>query len=317
MLMAERHLDLRTTKNDGCLRCQNRQERAAFLRDGLCDHVISTLDALPVRCVGSWCYDKIYRLLMYFGIFSKGMKDSWSGLNYVEICSGPGRCVNRENGEEIDGTALAIVNHPHFNLLNRALFIDNSVPVIDALKQRIEATGASPKACAVVGDYRNADGMMEILGALPAGCLNLVFIDPTQCDVPFATVQRIAQRLENADLIINVALGTDVSRNLVQAILEPAHGRNRAKYEAFLGTKAFFTDPSVVDVASKNRVNDLRRQFAQAYLGQLGQCGYIHCDTRPVRHYYYLLFASRNPKGLEFWNKACRIAPDDQRELGL
>jgi hypothetical protein len=43
---------------------------------------------------------KIFHLIQYFGIFTIGMKSKWQGnINYIEICSGPGRCVNRENGE--------------------------------------------------------------------------------------------------------------------------------------------------------------------------------------------------------------------------
>jgi hypothetical protein len=74
--------------------------------------MISVLDNLPIRPVGEWAYDKIYRLVHYFGIFAGGMKNRWAALNYVEIGCGPGRCVLRENCLEIDGTALAIIRNP-------------------------------------------------------------------------------------------------------------------------------------------------------------------------------------------------------------
>jgi hypothetical protein len=130
------------------------------------------------------------RLVKYFGIFASGMKNAWKGLNYVEICSGPGRCITRDNRTEMDGTALSIVTHPVFPQLKKALFIDASVQVVEALNH-----------------------------------------------------------------------------------------------------------------------------FMDEYLSSLNREGYIYTDFRPVEHYYHLLFASRSPKGLEFWLKACSIAPNNQREL--
>ena len=78
-------IDLRPIKNEGCGRCQKKR-RLALTEDSLCTEVKSAKDDLPVRCVGTWAYEKIYRLVQYFGIFSQGMKSKWEGkLNYIEI----------------------------------------------------------------------------------------------------------------------------------------------------------------------------------------------------------------------------------------
>ncbi len=60
------------------------------------------------------------RLAQYFGVFAGGMWKRWAGLNYIEICSGPGRCVSRETGEEVDlvpdsssGTQCEARSSPH------------------------------------------------------------------------------------------------------------------------------------------------------------------------------------------------------------
>jgi hypothetical protein len=76
-----------------------------------------------VRCVGDWAEQKIFYLVQYFGIFATGMKAKWSGkINYIEICSGTGRCINRHTGMEFDGTSLAIMNHKAFKNIRKALF---------------------------------------------------------------------------------------------------------------------------------------------------------------------------------------------------
>ena len=93
------------------------------------------------------------------GIFSMGMKDKWEGrLTYTEICSGSGRCVTKNNGMEMDGTSLAIVQHPSFALLKKALFIDNNPAVVDALNARIAALDARRVAFAEMGDYDDQKG---------------------------------------------------------------------------------------------------------------------------------------------------------------
>lgn len=309
------HLDLRQLQHSDCRSC-DRAERAEIDADGLCTRTASALDNLPVRCVGEWAYDKIYRLVQYFGIFTGGMKNQWCGLNYVEICSGPGRCITRHDRIEMDGTALAVVRNKQFPQLQKAVFIDASPRVVSALNQRIAALSASHIAEATIGDYEDAVGICRVLSCLRDGCLNLVFIDPTECDVPFSTIKQIVDNLQNADLLINVALGTDVTRNIIPAILSPqSHALVRDKYERFLGCPGFCARPEIVALAKRADHDDLRRAFANAYNKQLRGIGYVHTDVRTVRHYYHLLFASRKPKGLEFWLKSCRIEPDNQRML--
>jgi len=246
------------------------------------------------------------------------MHKKWNGgINYVEICSGPGRCILREKGEEINGTALAILKDTRFGYVDRAMFIDRGPTVVSALNDRILQLNLAHKAKAVQGDYTDQAGLLDELSRLKPNCLNLVFIDPTECNIPFKTIQEIAAHLKNVDFIINIAGGTDANRNLVSAILDPAFAKARAKYESFLGDSAFFRCPDVRQAAKTNQFPLLRQKFAEAYKQELQKLGYCHIDLRPVRHYYYLLFASRSPKGLEFWKQACKYSPDGQKEFIL
>jgi hypothetical protein len=49
----------------------------------------------------------------------------------------------------------------------------------------------------------------------------------------------------------------------------------------------------------------------------MGTLGYRYFETERVEHYYDLLFATRHPKGIEFWKKAQKYTPDDQATLAL
>lgn len=312
--MKRQRIDLRVTKNQECLRC-DRKARKDSVSDEICTTLRSSLDDLPVRCVGEWAYDKIYLLVQYFGIFAGGMKNKWNGLNYIEICSGPGRCVTRNDSNEMDGTALAVVNQSAFPELSQAVFVDIDPNVVAILNKRINALGAHHKARAFIGDYHDVHGLMKIIEQLHTNFLSLVFFDPTECDVPFATVETLTSYLKNADLIINIALGTDLNRNIVNVVLDPAFSQTKDKYERFLGIPDFLSRPDIVHAARLGKHGDLRKLFMNAYLEHLASIGYVHTNLRAVRHYYDLLFVSKSPKGLEFWMKANQIGPDNQRRL--
>ena len=222
-----------------------------------------------------------------------------------------------DSGKEIDGTSLSILSSPGFPKLRSALFIDNNKNVIETLSRRISAQGAAPKAKAVVGDYTDADGMAKILRLLPEKCLNLVFIDPTDCSVPFDTVRRIAATLKKVDFIINVALGTDANRNLAKAIRNPSHKNSRNKYESFLGAPGFCCRPEAIAKAKVADSDDLRRMFRAQYAASLNQNGFVYSHPISVEHYYYLLFASGSQTGYDLWRKIQSVEPGGQRAMSL
>ena len=58
----------------------------------------------------------------------------------------------------------------------------------------------------------------------------------------------VTRQLRNADLIINVAIRTDVNRNLHLAITDPSFGKARTKYETSSAYPAS-AGPEVVKLA--------------------------------------------------------------------
>lgn len=309
-------LDLHEMPHPECRKCPRRL-RKQNTGDGQCKVTVSVLDGGPVRCVGRWSRDKIHFLTQYFGIFGKGMKDIWEGnVHYVEVCSGPGRCIERDSATELDGTAVAIMEHPSFPYFKTATFLDRSPDIVQSLNKRISARNANPQALALEADYFDPASLCATVQRRASLGLSLVFIDPTDCSVPFETVAAIAHCLPNVDLIINVALGTDATRNIKPAILND-DSRSRSKYASFLGGDAFFHDKEVLALAETGRDEALRIMFREYYRGALGSLGYKYFDTKMVEHYYDLLFASRHPRGLEFWQKAQKYGPDNQATFGF
>jgi three-Cys-motif partner protein len=309
-------LNLHAELNAGCLRCP-RVDRQNNTDDGLCTITKSIQDGAVVRCVGDWAQQKIHFLTQYLGIFAAGIPHKWGGhIHYIELCSGPGRCIDRSTGSEMDGSALAVLGHETFTLLETATFIDYNPDVVATLNARIARLGLAAKAKAEQADYYHPADIAAILSRRAARGLSLVFIDPTDCSLPFETVAAIANAIQKADFIINVATRTDATRNLKQAILND-DSYVRVKYIRFLGGDAFFRDRVTVAMAEQGRDADLRNAFRNAYRGALRALGYEHFAQETVKTYYDLLFASRHPLGLTFWRKAQQTEPDNQGRLDL
>ena len=304
--------DTNPAANPSCERCPNADRRHTDKKTGMCSKIKSVVDDLPVRCVGTWANDKIYYLLQYFQIFAKSMHKKWGRLRYVEVCSGPGRCSTRD-GNEQDGTALAIVKNELFDLLSDAIFIDYSPEVIDILSKRFRSLGKTDRVHAVVGDYNDPSSLVETLGKHSPRSLTLCFIDPTDCSLPFETVRSIFDATNGkCDFLISFFDGLDFHRNAVNATLDGSFSRLRTKYERFLGTPDFFSRKEVVDAARANRYDDLSRMFRQHYSDKLNAMGLPYQDWKPVKNFYNLLFASGNSLGLDLWKKASKYDPVGQ-----
>lgn len=283
-------------------RC-NKEERQDVAESDLCSIVRSVNDGLPIRCVGEWAQQKIYLLTQYFGIFAQGMSNRWKGkINYIEVCSGPGRCVNRQGRSEFDGTALSVIKRPEFKHINKALFFDINDTVITVLNQRIKALNVT-NAKAYLGDYTNPETICSVLKTeLNSDSLNLVIVDPTDCSVPFSFISSLKRVLPRMDLLINVAVWTDFNRNVKNSLLQPLqYKRTMEKYCSFLGDEGFY------DRINKSYTDkELRSLFLSTYENSLRALGFSHFQCEPVESYYYIIFASQSERGKDFWEKATK-----------
>ena len=291
------------TNNPQCKGRCNKEERQDVAESDLCSIVRSVNDGLPIRCVGEWAQQKIYLLTQYFGIFAQGMSNRWKGkINYIEVCSGPGRCVNRQGRSEFDGTALSVIKRPEFKHINKALFFDINDTVITVLNQRIKALNVT-NAKAYLGDYTNPETICSVLKTeLNSDSLNLVIVDPTDCSVPFSFISSLKRVLPRMDLLINVAVWTDFNRNVKNSLLQPLqYKRTMEKYCSFLGDEGFY------DRINKSYTDkELRSLFLSTYENSLRALGFSHFQCEPVESYYYIIFASQSERGKDFWEKATK-----------
>ena len=291
-----------------CFKKCNRNRRHEITEEGLCNEVSSELDGLKVRCVGPWALEKIFILNQYFNTFSVAMRKFWAPINYIEICSGPGRCIDRINGAEFNGTPLCIIESNGFNYIDRALFFDYNDDVIDSLNTRFIQRGIQDKATAFLGDYTSNDIVEQIKKHLTPDGLNLVFIDPTDLSVTFKFIEVLKSYFKKLDLIINFAVGTDFNRNIKNILLRDENYQySYRKYCEFLGSGDFFKNERLIDLAESGNNKVLRTLFRTAYQASLRKIGYIYTDSVLVKNYYDLLYATSSVAGLNLWKNSHKI----------
>jgi hypothetical protein len=130
--------------------------------------------------------------------------------------------------------------------------------------------------------------------------------------------ESLKYNLPHVDLIINVAVGTDFNRNIGQVISKPdSYQEVMKKYINVLGNDSFFKNKEVIQLAENGDSLGLRNAFREEYTNSLRGIGYKYFGLKQVKHYYDIIFASSDEKGLEFWNKATRNEYDGQRTLNL
>ena len=260
----------------------------------------SKIDGLIVRPSGIWIRQKYYYLKRYLDIFSKGMKNKWSGnLTYLDLFAGPGRCLIEAVNKEEDGSPLIALQYD----FKKYVFIEESKELLEALKARCKNSPKFDRIEFIEGDCNNvADKIISNVD--PAG-LNLIFIDHTGIDLHYKTVERIV-KAKRADVLINVQFGMDITRNF---IAYKQKGDN-SKLGLFLGSNVAW-----------DKINN-PRDAVKLYKERIKELGYQIVEFKDITirntlnaPMYFLLFASKNPRGLYFWKEITKKDPSGQLEL--
>ena len=268
-------------------------------------------DGLPVRSSGAWVEDKLYYLRRYLNIFSVGMKNKWGGrLYYVDLFAGPSRCRIRGSHKELDGSPLIALTEFDFA---KYYFFEADPACFQALDARVKERAPSKleKVKMIPGDCNNT---IELAG-LPLDGLGLAFIDPTGISqLSFETIRRLTAGRQ-IDLIINFPEGMGIRMNFHQCTQTEKNALSR-----FMDSERWKKRYQ----KSLTSFDQVCSEIAKEYLANLESLGYcaVDSDWIPVRTdknalLYYLLFASKNPKGNDFWRKIKQIGPYGQRELPL
>ena len=276
----------------------------------LCD-LYKSDDGLPVRDVGIWTEDKLYFWNRYIDITTRAMVGSpkWpAGLAYVDLFAGPGICKLRESGRRIPGSTLIAAHAP--KQFSAVLAVELESNFADALTARLKNTPAAVVAKVFHGDCNTA--IDQLVKHIPKRALTLGFIDPESVNIDFEMVGKLS-RCGQVDLLILFADRMDLVRNV-----DRYEAAKPSVLDRMMGPNSQWRD---LWAKQTNRSADnICQLFANEYKSQLSKhLGYrcfgektMSSANGPI---YRLIFASKNDKGIEFWDKVTQ--KDRGGQLGL
>ena len=255
--------------------------------------------------VGSWAKDKLFYIRRYCYIFNEAMKDKWAIRTYIDLFAGPGRCFVETTKEEINGSPLLALScevpFTHY-------FLNDIRPnVINSLKTR----AASYSSATVVYFSKDCNLVVdELLQRLPSSSLSLdfCFIDPFSWEINFNSIRKLTEK-RRMDLAVTFHVGgmKRVAHNPPQELID------------------FFPDPSwqqeYVKATETGRLKG--RVLLDAYERGLRNLGYgeikdyvlaVNKKNVPL---YYLIFASKHPRGADFWDKIAGRSEAGQLRMAM
>ncbi len=237
-------------------------------------------------------------------LFNTGMKNLWNTRVYVDLFAGPGVCVDRYSGQEFEGSPIRALNckTPFTHLF----FNDSKPDIVNALKAR--QLRMFPDANVFYSALDCNEAAPNIGRQLPGNALTLVFIDPWNYELNFQALSLLARR-SSIDLIVTFHT-TAIKRNArleleeVDLFLGDTEWRNR-----FFAAKGDVSN-SGTKVIIESFKSNLKNRLGYKYFG----------DPEPIRNehgnpIFYLLFASHNARGLDFWEKSSYIKASGQRAM--
>jgi three-Cys-motif partner protein len=255
---------------------------------------LSASDGLPIRDSGAWIETK-HRLLPYYAqLFATGMKYNWQSRVYLELFSGPGRCLIRKTGKEDHGSPLKVIEHE----FTRFILVERSLPIAEALAKRLDQFNNAAITEIWCGDCAEAIEKIRI----PAGSLTLAFIDPTGIShAPFSLIETL-HRKTRCDLLINIQHGMGIKMNIHQFT---PNADEQSALTKFLGNDSWKQIP-------RHNPREFFRRVLELYKQQLDELGFsftgreVFVSNDKNTPLYLLLYASKHPKGKEFWDKSLK-----------
>jgi three-Cys-motif partner protein len=264
---------------------------------------------LPAREVGPWTVTK-YQLLRYYDhMFATGMKGKWDYRVYIDLFAGPGHSIIKRSNLRVAGSPVIAmkVKDP----FDQYIFCEEGASSLRALKVRADALGFAPRTHCIEGNCN--EKVDDIFSRLPPpsttfNVLTFCFVDPTNLDIHFATIRKLAQY--RMDFLVLLAAVVHGGRNWKQLI---------APDDQTLDNLFGSTDWRSRLGEARGRIEKFRLFLAHEYASQMEwQLGYgkvpLEKRLKAVRStdknlsLYYLLFFSKSERAYYYWDQALRYS---------
>lgn len=266
------------------------------------------MDAEELPEVGDWAENKHSRIRRYVDI-TRGVRKMFTGPNkpgttYIELFSGPGQARLKDKNKVVDGSPVIAVKAAKATGVpfTEVHFGDLNTKYLESLRRKIESDSDA------IFTYPGlaTETVDQIAGALNPSGYHFAFLDPYNLRLPIGIIERLG-KLQRIDLLIHISVN-DLQRNLDNYLAE--------KSTTLDDFAPGWRDAISAPVNSPAIRHEIVRYWAQLVEDRTGLSVAERFElikgpqNIPL---YWLAFASRNPRGHEFWDKIRSTGP--QREL--
>lgn len=258
-------------------------------------------DGMPTRQTGPWSFDKLFWWNRYIEITTRAMVDSphWSELVYADLFAGPGICTTRVKEDRMPGSPLIAGRAP--KPFDRLLLCESDPALAVACEARLKRFCPDARANVISGDCN--DVIDQVVSQIPDRSLTLAFIDPTGLHAHYETIRKLTAD-RRVDLYILLADNMDIVRNV-----ELYAKKSDSNLDLVLGPDSNWRIEW--RKLSNQTPTNVSALFAKIYKRQLAKLGYAHTADEVLRNsqqtpIYRVVFASKDARGLDFWNKTVK-----------
>lgn len=270
-------------------------------------------DGLATPEIGIWGLKK-YRLLgTYCDIFTRGMKNKWDKLVYVDLFAGAGHAKIKNDNRIVKTSSLIAMSIP-FQFTDYIL-CDENPSNINALDIRIKNNFPNTKRTLIQGDSNKK--IDHIIASIPKDpkTLTFCFVDPFSLKLEFNTIAKLAN-IARVDFLILLAFQMDARRNLIK-YSKPEN----ITIDKFVGDLQWRSE-FPIDKQQGNIFKEFTKYLGDKYDRNFLKLGYKNPPKKQIIKtdkelgLYYLGFYSKHARGNEFFEKIERYK-DFQLKLQL
>jgi three-Cys-motif partner protein len=257
-----------------------------------------------------------HRLLEEYSVqFAHIIGFKWDVINYVDCFSGPWKTKtadHRDTSFSIALEQLRKARQTHRSLALRCFFLEKKPSSYVKLKEFADRENGVDGTLIITRKGALEDSIENIVNFVEQGgekAFSLIFIDPTGWTG--FSMEKISPliKLKNSEVLINLMTG-DIRR-----FVESSDEATQESFKRLFGSEEF-----------RPRVQGLRGQdkedaVVEVYREILGRTGGFHYTANAIVLHesndttrYHLIYATRNPKGIEVFKKSEKKAMKDMRK---
>jgi len=235
-------------------------------------------------------------------IFSTGMKNKWSYLNYIDLFAGPGLCYNFKRAREILGSPLLSLNtRDPFTSIH---LVEMKERVLNALRKRVLRHSRKDSVYIYEGDCNEEVANLRNNLSIGYDSLDLAFLDPEGFELSFETIRALTKD-RKMDLIVNFPT-SGIRRNI-----QKTASRDSSRLDLLVpGWREVYRNPLPTSEAAALAILDHFKKLLEGIgyetIEPADRISIFTSDTKT--HLYDLIYASKNKRGKDFWQKVARKA---------